>query len=689
MNEAIDGIRIVATVKDCEQYRFKVELPRRWKKAARVELRRAALQGVNSSFLECSRRYQAEGWVGIANVAFADTKTAPSDSKSEFLHSLMCIKLIELGAGHARGQGEDALGELVLSVEASLSWASRKLLQNLCESLGIRMDYHPEEAGTIAPKPKIGGACRPGNQGPGAFVNQPVKRMEDFRAALMRRLTGRPWLKRTVGQLLHGVILLLWPLPILARLVFSIVYQVMAFPLLRRLDGEKNVFVYFDLRLGKNRDVAAYMKWKYGTAFSGAGENGGSVIPFSHLARPGQAYSYPAMAWAFHALKRMREDPMQGCVVVNFLIPPWLLWKTQFRRSVQRKKKRRVLRKLQQESPDFLSRYIYDEFISSLEKCNAFPLEVSKCYKRFFDALRPGVVVQADAVAKTARHFTACARQRGGRVIYVADRICTDLRTSNQFITDEGENFHVPDRCVVFDQVSRDEFLRQGMRENRVHTYHRNFAQGRGAIPKERGGTLTQVVILLQAYEDNMEGMVSLGADIATRLKKVAVVYQEHPNFPVCDRMKGKLLAAAPGRIRFLEPGESVEYADTLAMVTGYSTAAVPGILQGVPLIWLRRQVDNSIFGEAYLGKIGFAADKSEEVLLFLKRLYRKDGRMLKACARAAAETRKIFIPTCSAPGTSLGDALAKAREDSFEEIAAAETRAADSAVTGLAPLNA
>ncbi len=298
-------------------------------------------------------------------------------------------------------------------------------------------------------------------------------------------------------------------------------------------------------------------------------------------------------------------------------------------------------------------------------------------------------MIQADAAAKTARHFTACARQRGGRVIYVADRICTDLRTSNQFIVDDGENLHIPDRCVVFDQVSRDEFLRQGMRENLIHTYHRNFAQGRGAIPKEGHEPLTQVVILLQAYEDNMEGMVRLGTDIATRLKKVAVVYQEHPNFPVCDRMKTKLLDAAPGRIRFLEPGESVEYQDTLAMVTGYSTAAVPGILQGVPLIWLRRQVDNSIIGEAYLGRIGFAADKSEEVLSYLKRLYRKDGRMLKACAKAAAETRKIFIPTCSPPGTTLGDALLKAREESFAEIASATARPAESKVTGLEPVNA
>src|SRR5690606_27405870 len=93
---------ILAVVKPCGQYRFKLELPASYGKATRVEMRSRALREANETFLECSRNYQAVGWAGIANLAFADTRTAPSDSKSEFLHVLTCIKLVQLSAEHLR-----------------------------------------------------------------------------------------------------------------------------------------------------------------------------------------------------------------------------------------------------------------------------------------------------------------------------------------------------------------------------------------------------------------------------------------------------------------------------------------------------------------------------------------------------------------------------------------------------------
>lgn len=692
MTEASPRECVVAVVKPCEQYRFKVELPQDLDRATRVEMRSRALREANAAFLECSRSYQAVGWVGIANVAFADTKTAPSDSKSEFLHSLICMKLIQLSAEHFRTHGLAGEGTLlVLKIQASLTFPTRKLLGKLCEDVNVELRLENRDGTGFLPKSKIGGAYRPGRQGGGAFVLWPIKRIEDFRAGAVRRMAGKRHLKKCFNRVMQLVILLHWPFPIIARVLFSVIYQMMALPLLRQMDGPRNAFVYFDLRLGKNRDVGSYLRWKFGDlSLVGSGGPGPrpTHIPFSHLPRPGQAYSFSAMVWAFKSLRKMKSQPLEGCVVVNYLIPSSLLLKVQLRRKAQRKSKRRKLRALQREAPDFLTRHIYDEFITALDHSNAFPVELSRCYKRFFDLMTPGVVIQADAAAKTARHFTSCAHHRGGQVVYVADRICTSLRTSNQFVYNEGENPHVPDRCVVFDQVSHDEFLRQGIPENHVHTYHRNFAVGRESAAVINGNG-SQVVILLQAYEDNIEAMVRVGTDIIDRVKDVKVIYQEHPNFPLCARMKEKLLAAYPKRLRFLKPGEPVDYQHTLALVTGYSTAAVPGVIQGVPLIWLRRQIDNSIFGEAYLDRIGFAADKSDEVISLLKRLRKKERQMLKACELASQEAREIFIPTCSQPGTALSDALEMALEGSFAEIQAAASRGTAAVLGGLEPANA
>ncbi|RYD23113.1 MAG: hypothetical protein EOP88_05455 [Verrucomicrobiaceae bacterium] len=658
---------VIAVLRPCEQYRFKVGLPGAFGKATRVAMRRRALREATETFLECSRNYQAVGWTDLANLAFADTRTAPSDSKSEFLHVLTSIKLIQLSVEHFRAGGGGDGTRPVLQIGTSVTWAIRRMLGKLCESLDIEIRNDVLPAGVQA-KPKIGGSCRPNREKEGAFVLWPIKRFEDFRTVGMRRLTAKAVRKRCFNRLMQVVILFLWPLPIASRVVFSMIYQLMAIPVLRRLDGPRNVFVYFDLRLGKNRDVASYLRWKFGDLVAAC--SGQTPITFSHLARPGQAYSFAAMAWAFKALRRMRSHPLEGCVTVNYLLPGWPLLTVRLRRHSQRRLKRRHLRELIRQAPDFLSRHVYEEFIASLNLSSAFPMEVSRSYERFFGLMSPGVVIQADAAAKTARHFTVCAHRRGGRVIYVADRICTSLRTSNQFLRDGGDNPQIPDRCIVFDQVSREEFIRQGIAAERVHVYHRNFAVGRQNAASENAEG-SQVVILLQAYEDNIEAMVRVGTDILDSVEGMNVIYQEHPNFPLCDRMKESLREAYQGRLRFLAPGEPVDYGRTLALVTGYSTAAVPGVMLGVPLIWLRKQIDNSIFGEAYLDRIGFAADWSSEVISLLGRLREKDTEMLAACAVASREAREIFVPSCGREGTLLADALSEAFSCSFADIAA------------------
>jgi hypothetical protein len=670
MTESPPAARVVATIKSCEQYRFRVDLPGTLDKEIRADIRRRALQETNETFLDCTRNFQSVAWVGAANLAFTDTRSVPSDSKSEFLHLLVCLKTVELSYLHFRESlpPADAPPAFAVEVRIPLRWAARKSLEKLCETLGIQLLLEDVKPGKDLFKSRIGGSYRSARHTGRPFTHEPIKRIEDLRAALVRRLSGVPPLKHTVNLLLTIVTLIFWPFAIAARVVFSLCYRVTAHRVLKRMECPRNTFVYFDLRLGRNRDVGAYLGWKYGTAFQDAAAAGSSVIPFTHIARPCNGYSLSAMWWAWQALKRMDREPLKGCVVVNYLIPPSLLLRLQFRRNTQCRIKRNRLGRLRRAATDFFTHLIYSEFISNLEHSKAFAMEISKGYQIFFALLSPGVVVQADAVAKTARNFTACARRHGGRVIYVADRICTSLRTSNQLIADEGDNPHLPNSCVVFDQVTRDEFVRQGVADRRIYPYHRNFAAQHAESSEGNGGAV-QVVILLQAYEDNIGAMVRLGAEIAARVPKIQVLYQEHPNFPVCGKAKAKVLAEAPGRLRFLEPREPVNYARTLALITGYSTAAVPGILHGVPLIWLRRQIDNSIFCEAFLDRIGFAADKADEVVSILKRLMRRDLQTLQACVAATEEAKAIFTPSTAFAGRSLSEALGQALDDLFEEI--------------------
>lgn len=673
MTDGLLPTMVVAAVIPCEQYRYRVKLPDTLDRKVRLDLRRQALDEVNKCFLDCTRIYQAMAWLGSSNVSFTDSRHSPSDSKSEFLHMLICLKVIDLSHRYyLECSPSGNTPAFSLKVETSLPPNVRRGVMKLCEERGIELVRNADLVTKTRGRVRIGGVYRSLQHDGVPFVLQPIKHLESLRGALIQYLPTIFGIRRLVNLFLRAGVLIFWPIPIAARLIFSFYYRAAAARILARLNGPKNVFVYFDLRLGRNRDIGAYLRWKYSTAFGSEAVNGSRTIPFTHIARPEHAYSFRAMIWAYQVLKRMEKDPLTGCVVANYLLPASKLLEIHFLRSDQRRNVRRKLVELERDADDIFQQMMFKQFIASLDLSHGFSLELSTCYNLFFGALAPGVVVQADAVAKTARHFTACARRSGSRVIYVADRICTSLRTSNQFVADGGDNFHLPDSCVVFDQVSKDEFTRQGMAVEDVYSYYRNFVVDTNVPAAPGVSELTQVVILLQAYEDNIGGMVRLGEEIARKHPELLVIYQEHPNFPVSSHVKSGLLKKWPGRLRFLVPREPVDYSKTLALVTGYSTAAVPGVLYGVPLIWLRRQIDNSIYGEAYLNRIGLVADKAEEVNSILKRLIRRDPEELAVHVAAAAEAKAIFTPPSALAARTLPEALAQAINASFVAIYAA-----------------
>ena len=111
-----------------------------------------------------------------------------------------------------------------------------------------------------------------------------------------------------------------------------------------------------------------------------------------------------------------------------------------------------------------------------------------------------------------------------------------------------------------------------------------------------------------------------------------------------------------------------------LAMITGYSTAVIPGALHGIPLVWLRRQIDNSIYGEAYLERIGFAADSPAEVLAIIDKLRSGDAATLAAQRTALAAAHEIFVSSSDGREHSLAAVLGKAVDACFEEIAGRAT---------------
>lgn len=659
---------VIGTLAPCEQYRFRVVLPEAFGESMQEEIHRKALVETNNTFLECTRNYQAASWVGMANLAFADTRSSPRDSRSHFLHILVCLKTLEASFQRLRRIYPDATPEgFTVAVATHLPRDVRKKLLRFCEHWEIGPPALPDAQSPSLRSARIGGEYRSLRKGHDMFHPETAARIREFRVNAFRKLSGRPFLKNCVGFAARLAISAVHTCHATIRLGFNGYYRMVAVRILKRMDGPRNVFLYFDVRLGRNREVDGYLSWKFSPEFTGLFRESISPIPFTHLARPGDAWSRAGMRWALDSLRRMEKQPLSGCVVTNYLITPWALLRMRARKRAVGRSVRKLLRETLAQNSDFIAQLMYEEFISS---ANAFSMEVTEGYHRLFGTFAPGVVIQADALSKGARHFTACARRLGFQVIYVADRICTRMRTSNQLIADEGDNPHFPDRCVVFDEVSRVELVRQGIAADRVYHYHRNFKAGRFEQLRKRPSKFHKVIIFLQDYCDNMSAMISVGEELVRTFPNIKVIFQEHPNFPVCEHARTRLVKSGHNRLRFLKPRESVNNDEVLAMITGYSTAVIPGVLDGVPLIWLRRQVNNSIYGEDYLRLVGLAADSNVEVLSLIRRLVARDPEALAACMAAGKAAGEIFCPPDENTERSLRAALEHALNDSFAEIA-------------------
>ena len=670
--------RVVATLWACEQYGYRVELPDSLDGEIRDDILRRAMWETTNTFLECTRKYQAVAWAGNANLAFAGSPASPSDRKSKFLHALICLKTIELSILHHR---ETTAEPLMVHLGNKPLWDFRKKLLRLCEKYGLELP----PASEVSPEPDAENESEP--DGPeelgycGAtsenetFVPELNRKLKVLERSVKRSLTAFPPLRWLAGKGIDCLALLVAIYQVIFRCAFSCYYRSAANRIMKRMDGPNNVFLYFEIRSGRNRDARSYLAWKYSEKFTSMLPEHASPIPFTHLPRTNAPFSFAAMIWARQALLQMKKQPLDGCVVVNFLFTPMMLWKLRVRKRDKGLRMRKRLRDWGDADEDFISGLIYQEFRNALIANNSFALELGKSYQQFFSALAPGVVIQADALSKGARQFTTNARRRGCQVIYVADRICTRLRTSNQLIADDGDNPHFPDRCVVFDGISRDELIRQGFAANRIYHYHRNFGAHRSEKP--RSHRPRKILVLLQDHMDHLSVLIAVGAEIARTIPEVKIIFQEHPDFPVGEEVKSRLIHDAPGRLRFLGRGKKVDYTDVMAVVTGYSTAAISGVLQGAPLIWMRRQIDNSVYGADYLERIGFAADSHSDALAILRRLLALDPQTVADCATATAAAHEIFASSAEGSDRPLAATLEQALSDSFSEISGQSPRVA------------
>ncbi len=654
---------LVAQVVPCGQYRYRVEFPPAIPQADRSAMMDQAQQESVATFLECTQKYQALAWIGDANLAFAECRTQPSDRKSNFLHLLLCLKAVELGVIYARSRMPDSV--LVLEVRALLPRIFKEKLRKLAKLIGVRVELKVEEV-TRTSKTDDDSNDRRSPREKDAFDAEWIARITESRRRAMKKFSGKV-LPRVIARFCFSIAhSFAWSFHVAARAIFQYRYRASFRRITRKQAGKLAVFLHVESRSGRQRDVAGYLDWKYDPNFVQNLRSNRAVIPFTHFSQTVAVYSLTAMKWSMESLRNLESETSGGCVTVNFLPSLVDLWQLRSRKRMACKIVRGRLRKLRNASPDFLSRTIYDEFRVTLNETEANVMVLENGYQTLFDPFPPGIVIQADALSKGARQVTASIRRRGGQAIYVADKICTQERTSNQLLGDESGNPHFPDRCVIFDSISRDELIRQQFPTARIHQYQRTFPKFE---KNPRAPSTHSVLVLLQDYLDNLDELLVTGAAIAHAIPDVEIVFQEHPDFPVAPSVKTRIQSNMPDRLRFLAKGEKFSSVSPLCVITGYSTAAVPWVLEGVPLIWLRGQVDNSATVGACLSQIGFPSDSTDETVALVNSLRVRLPETSSALPGFVESSRMIFLPFSVDDDTSLASVLQEVIERSSADL--------------------
>lgn len=671
----------VATISPCPQYGYRVELTDEISCEIRDGIYRRAVEEMTETYLECLRNFQDLAWFGVANLAFAHGRLSPQDSQSKFIHELVSLKILELAFAGAK------CAKPAVKIESRIPKKFRTYLKSLGPTCDAQVtplpiltarpeEEQPPETETETETEIEVGAGSGGFEG---FEPEWLIKILRIQSRAIRKVKNIPllnWLTRNVFTVLRLSVRFLLTC---RRVIFHFRYRAVFQKVMAHTDGKKKVFLFFESRSGRNREVESYLQWKLSKEFLDNLQDEIAVVPFTHFHRSEANCSRSAMTWAMDSLQRMISDPADACVVANFLIPPWRVFTNRFGRKKRLREVRNRLSQLMQVTNDFLAGRIYQEWRAALHGMDGPTRELGYAYCELFNSSDPGVVVQADALTRGARQFTVCARRANYQVVYVADRICTKLRTSNQLVPSEIGNSHFPDRCVLFDTISRDELARQGFPLEKIHLYHRRFSAGvqpdKPIVPLEPN----IVLVMLQAPQDHMEAMLETGAEIARADSSLTVVFQEHPHFPVKPVIRAKLLQEMKHGLHFLQQGKKIHPAEVLVTITGYSTAVIPFVLQGVPLVWMRQQVGNSIFGEDYLTRIGIPSDSTQETIALVRGLRSGRADLLAVTAAARIAAQEIFEPSEKILNRPIAHAVREAVDACFADLAIRESNVSDS----------
>lgn len=571
------GLSAVATIVPYEAFGFDVEAESLDSEAWDRVMERA-WQRYRSDVQRLGSVTQIGSW----NLLWSNTFTLGSDSMNRELHLYVCEEAVRWAFEHRRC-GIDERPTIVCAV--ALPAHARNLFGEICAELGIELMLHPEkEPLSLARNSELSAAWRARSPSAGSRQSQGADRRErhDLISYLLLQCSIG-----TIARACHSAITPDW---------WSGIAWIHTKPLLsadtRRFEPE------------------TWTKWRLSKASQGYidGMQRRLFYEFQPLRRSPPLTSF---ATALRLLLRGFRSRERGAIALQVAAPARHLPRRL--REARRIRSQLMLctENLAEDNAGPGLRMLTDRLRERFTTAEILSiLDARSGAASLWGQPQRAVAVQADAISKESRLWTAVARQSGVPVVHVADRILGWRRLSNAPQNDERFDTRdpsLPDIVGVFDTVSLEALNSWGFPRERVQLLSDVGANKPDGITGQ--GQQGVLGLYLQAYIDDLTRMIEVACDAARDAGLVKVVLRPHPHFPISSSAVKELANRRWPEITLeVSTGHEDRAANAQWLASGYSTALLEPALHGRAVIWLRGVVRNEWFARDLTDRVGFVA---------------------------------------------------------------------------------
>lgn len=207
-------------------------------------------------------------------------------------------------------------------------------------------------------------------------------------------------------------------------------------------------------------------------------------------------------------------------------------------------------------------------------------------------------------------------------VVVACRPMFTDLRMEERLTTSDLEkrnDAHVADAFVVWDKLSKNTLIDQGVPENEVFVAQPEYT------PQQIKKTYNDSLLVLLTHEEALNDKLINSILKIKKLLKLKLIIRQHPARKVTDSQKLKLLSIDKNYSNCTDLRLNEIIFEKCLAVTINSTVGIEAVQRGCGLVWLPFLNDRALIFKSVMETLGFEAKSQIDFKQFIEKIAEPD----------------------------------------------------------------